>query len=550
MQLLHAEIKSEELTLPISEEAVATIGLAVLALWNAIIYYFGFVKPAAIYDYFIYPYIDGWFLQKGGTAGLVQIILIFVALGISYYLSWRLAKRVNSRAAWGILIAGTLVFATIMLFMIPYASNDVYDNIIHGRILSIYHANPFKQIPNNFTQDIFTWYAGWPNDVSAYGPLWEVFGGITTGLVHNSGIVQNVIAFKLLNGLFFLGSIGAISAILRKRNPSLALAGTMLLAWNPVIMFEAFGNAHNDIVMIFFIIFAIWAMTEKHYEMALVSLVAGALVKYIPLLLIPAAGLIALRELPTWTRRIRLMVVSGVFSLIMIVLTFAPFWNGVKTLSIQRRSDLFTASLPDIAYNLLYKKIGVDLAHKDLSMLAAGLTLAFALWMGYRAMRDRSPDSFAMAAFSTLTFYLVVTCLWYQPWYSMWLIALVPLVQNNYARTTGIVAGFVAESKHFIWVPFLLWKPSPAMPSPWPTIWLVVGIHGPVWLAALYGVWRTYRRSKEEPVPTTEQALQPVANGRLSAPEAGSWVYWPANLSMQKTELQEQDADSPYEGGD
>jgi hypothetical protein len=550
MQLQHADINTRELTLPISEEAVATIGLAVLALWNAIIYYFGFVKPASIYEYYLYPYIDGWFLQKGGTAGLVQIILLFVTLGISYYLSWRLAKRVNSRVAWTIMILGTVVSATIMLFMVPYASNDIYDNIIHGRILSIYHANPFKQIPNNFTQDIFTWYAGWPNEVSAYGPLWELLGGITTGLVHSTGIVENVIAFKMLNGLFFLSSILAVSAILRKQKPELAFAGTLLLAWNPVMMFETFGNAHNDIVMVFFIIFAIWAITEQHYEMALVSLMAGALVKYIPLLLIPAAGLIALRELPTWGRRIRLVIVSGAFSAAMIVLTFAPFWTGVKTLTIQRRSDLFTASIPDIAYNLLSKKIGVDLAHKDLSMIAAGLTLTFALWMGYRAMRDRSPGSFAMAAFSTLTFYIVVTCLWYQPWYSLWLVALVPLVQNRYASIVGIVAGFAAMGKHFIWVPLLLWKPSPAMPAPWPAIWLAIGIHSPVWIAALYGIWRTYRKVQEEPVTAAEQALQPVVNGSLTASEAGSWVYWPTHLSAHKPELQEQETDLPYKGGD
>ena len=87
---------------------------------------------------------------------------------------------------------------------------------------------------------------------------------------------------------------------------------------------------------------------------------AGALVKFVPLLMLPAAGLIALRELQNARARLRFLVVTTFSALLLFVLAYGPFWYGIETLGIERRTRLFTASLPAVMYALLQPRMGAE----------------------------------------------------------------------------------------------------------------------------------------------------------------------------------------------
>ncbi len=187
-------------------------------------------------------------------------------------------------------------------------------------------------------------YAYWKTAPSAYGPLWELLAGLTARLA-GDGILTNILLFKLVPALFLFASMGMVALILRAHAPERALAGVLLLGWNPMIQFEVFGNGHNDIVMIFWALLATWALTRRRCTLAIQALVTGMLIKSIPLLFIPAAGWIALRPLDGWPVRLRFVALTTLASLALTVAVFAPFWNGIETLTIARRAQMFTASL-------------------------------------------------------------------------------------------------------------------------------------------------------------------------------------------------------------
>ena len=86
-------------------------------------------------------------------------------------------------------------------------------------------------------------------------------------------------------------------------DPPRALAGTLLLAWNPLILYETLGQGHNDVAMLFWVLACAWCLARRRYTLAVLALVAGALFKFVPLLLLPAAGLIALALVVTLWRR-------------------------------------------------------------------------------------------------------------------------------------------------------------------------------------------------------------------------------------------------------
>ena len=172
----------------------------------------------------------------------------------------------------------------------------------------------------------------------------------------------------------------------------LALAGVLLLAWNPVVLYEAWGNGHNDIIMVLWVLLAVWAMLEKRYPLVVLALVMGALVKFIPVLLLPAAVLIAWRQLPDMRSRLRYLLASADGGALLVLLAYWPLWQGPQVLSFTRRLDLFTTSLPAVIYQLSIPRLGEARAASLISDIALILTFAFVLWQGWRASCNPSPD--------------------------------------------------------------------------------------------------------------------------------------------------------------
>jgi hypothetical protein len=352
---------------------------------------------------------------------------------------------------------------------------------MHGRILGIYGADPFQVVAARFPGDPILPYVAWVNAPSAYGPGWETLAAGAARLAGNS-IVANVIAFKLLPGLFLAGSIAIVAAILRRVAPEQALASTLLLAWNPVVWYETLGNGHNDVPMVFWILLAGWLVMKRRYTWASLALMMGTLFKFIPILLLPAVVCIAWRNLGTPRLRWRFVLLTGAGCALVLVLAYAPFWVGTQVFGIDRRAHLLSGSIPAVAVQVLQSRLGPDLADTLVSTLAAAITLAWALWQAKRAARHPDWSGFAEAAFNTLMFYLLVTCLWFQQWYTLWPIGLAPLLPNR-QRGWALLFGFAALSKQFIWGPVLWERPWPA--QPWLEIRFTVGALGLPWLYGL-----------------------------------------------------------------
>jgi hypothetical protein len=444
----------------------------------------GFTHPAPLLFLYNVPRLDLWYINIGGIPVLVRIILSFLVLGGSYWFAYQWAGQAHGRLAWAAVIGGAVLQAVILLYMVPFNSTDIFDNISHGRMLAFYHANPFHSVSANFPWDPFTRFAGWPSAPSAYGPLWEDVAAFTARLAGN-GVVQNVIAFKLLPGLFWSGCVALVAVILRKWMPGSALKGTLFVAWNPVALFEVFGNGHNDPSFLLWVILAVWAMLERRYTIAILSLVVGTLFKFMPAVLIPAAGLIALKELPGWKQRAWFTLRTGAISAVLVGLAYAPFWQGIETLSIGRRAHLFATTIGSSLNKIITPVLGADRAGNLISPVAAILTLGFALWIAYRAMRSTAPDRFAQSAMIIFAFYLMVTVLFFWPWYTLWLIVLAPLVRDKQMQHLALVFAFAAVTKDLF--NFINLNSSQTLlPEPWMEIWLTLRVMLLPWLYSIY----------------------------------------------------------------
>jgi hypothetical protein len=459
---------------------------------SVLLYLLAFVSPYNIFKLYPYPRLAVYRFAQEEPMVIWWLSLAFVGQCGLYWLGWRAAQQARGRVAWLIVLGGALASGGVLLFLYPFDAADVFDYIMHGRLASVYGANPLVAVAEQFPDDPFFPYTAWQDIASFYGPGWEMVDVGLTWLA-GEGIIKNVLVFKLFGGLCLGASIGLTALILRRQAPERALAGVTLLAWNPVLLYETLGHGHNDIVIVLWMLAAAWALLQRHYTLAILALVLGALFKYIPALLLPAAGLIALRDLPGLQTRLRFLAVTGCSTLALIAVIYAPFWFGAETVDMSRRTRFFTASLPAFFYTWLQPSLGREQAGVMVSLTAISLTVLFALWQGWRAWRDPSWLSFSRSSLNTLLFYLLLTCSWFQQWYSLWplsMAALLPPGPTLYL--TLILGGYTVLSKHLIFGP-LIFRLHP-FPGPWREIWFGPTVLGVPWLYAFFSLIESFSK--------------------------------------------------------
>ena len=437
--------------------ASPTVQLTLILFASLLVYVFAFLLPINLLQLYDQPRLDAYLLFHRGKGPYMDLVAAFVAAWGLYLLGYRISLKLGAesnqvrqkRAAWIIILAGMLLLIFIFLFVAPFDAADIYDNIMHGRILGIYHANPFQQVIANYPNDPLYAYAAWKNAVSAYGPLWESLAGFIAWLA-GDGIVANVLAFKMLPGLFHFTSVALIVLVLKQEAPEHAMSGALLLGWNPLVLYETWGNGHNDIAMAFWFLLAAWWIMRQRYTLAGLSLLVGALMKFLPILLIPAVLWIAWRSLKSLSARLMYFVRTGLVALTITIAAYYPFWDGFAALSLGRRMNMFATSIPAAIYHNLKTVIGTDEAARLISLIAFGVLAVFVLFQTFR-IKDPVHD-FIQTTFNILVFYLLLTCLWFQQWYCVWLVCLAALVPSK-SRNLALVFSFWIISKQLVFGP-------------------------------------------------------------------------------------------------
>lgn len=469
-------------------------GLSVGVMW------LGLVQPYNLFALRLLPLRSIPQLTADRPLAQAGFVLTLAALSGLYYLAWRVCRPAldllgsagpaspSRRSVWVALAGSLLALNGMMLWLYPIGAADVFDNIVRGRITAVHGGNPFYDLPSDYPRDRFRYYAAWPGATSAYGPLWEALAAGAARLGGDDRLTT-VLVFKGLGLLAYAGSAGLIALILRRRAPDRMLQGVCLFAWNPLVLYETAGNAHNDIFLAFFILLAVWALQRRFFTLAVLGLVCGTLVKFIPVLLLPLALAYSLRRLTTGRARLHFLASSAVVGAAVVVVTVAPFWRGGDFFALARRTTLFTASLPAVAQVHLEPLLGRAASQRSVAGLAAGLLVVVVAYQTGRVWR--APDWLApvRAATHVLLFYLLLACLWFQPWYTIWPLALAALLPEGAVARTVVLLSYAAAWKA-IFFDFFIYRGGPLPPAVWRETWLAPATLGLVWLYVAYRIGR------------------------------------------------------------
>jgi alpha-1,6-mannosyltransferase len=398
--------------------------------------------------------------HQPGAAG--AIFLAFLALFAAYWVGYQhLRSSAPSPDAWKLVVGGATVFNLVLLLMYPVGAADVFDNIVRGRMTAFYHANPFAQVPGQFPGDPFVRYAAWAGFRSAYGPLWESIAAAMAWLAGND-ILGNVLVFKLGMVLAYVADTVLIWRILARIAPRRAPSGVYLFAWNPLVLFETAGNAHNDSLMLLTILLAVFLYVNQQHTAAVVALTAGALIKFFPAVLVPLFVAGSLRRLERRQRWISLLR-SVVLSLALVALFYVPFRGSSDPLNLTHRDALFTTSIPALAQVVLVPRVGGETAGRVVNLAAAAVLGVFVLYQAWRL--DSGNRALPGAVYGVVIFYLLVTCPWLQPWYVVWAVGLVALLDDAALVWGALLLAFTLTWKYLLYA-FFFGAQKPLMPRP------------------------------------------------------------------------------------
>ncbi len=297
--------------------------------------------------------------------------------------------------------------------------------------------------------------------------------------------MRYILLFRLLGLLAHLVNIQLVFLILRKmeRSPRMVILGTMLYAWNPLVLLESSQGAHNDIFMITFILLGIFFLVQVEKEtpmrwrsaiLPIVALTLAALVKYttIPLVALAIIMLVfrALRADTSGSHKAREMIarrwkpallvgLTGCITSGIVILAFyGPFFFGHSFRAIvdsftnppsSRGShksilDAIVLQLTNAPppphtwlHGLLSRLSSLKLWDLINIITLAGDLIIDAIWL----WRKPTTRTFVLASLLTLGAFLLVAP-WFLPWYATWLVALaavsLPVSRSPIAR--GLVA--------------------------------------------------------------------------------------------------------------
>jgi hypothetical protein len=437
---------------------------------SAFIWWQFFTVPFPLGQYVAQGHVDYAWITQYRPEGTLTFM---GALGALFALAWLAQQKiigVTSRDALLGVLGGQLAFSAVLRGMYPVAAVDIYDYYLYGRISLLHGGNPFIQPPRDFPQDPYLYLSPWQAEPSVYGPVWQIISLVPTALAGDD-LLFAIGAFKITAIIGSLVTALLIYITLHRLAPERAIAGTLFFAWNPLVLFEIAGNGHNDSILTAFMMLGVLSLIVGPRWAALPGLAAAVLTK-VPAVLLGPLMLVGVLRADRLSRSVRTAAAGLAVSLALAVIAYAPFWQGMPTLSFLGRGHWFTASPSTLLRELLRLSMEFETANQYATLISATLFgLVYLVCLGLylrttgarrntndeptagedpssspRALGDAGYPPFVVggpssivgdwepwlrAAYRVTMAYLVIAALWWHAWYLLMLICFAALLGDR-----------------------------------------------------------------------------------------------------------------------
>lgn len=408
-----------------------------------------------------------------------QLPLLLTAI-LVVFLVYVFALRRLSQSSIGYryILSSTLLLGLLCILVPVVTSPDIFSYISYARIGVIYHLNPLTTLPTTISNDLIFVQLYWKNQPSAYGPTWVAISSLLQWLTLPLGVqslLPMVLALRVFGLFTHLCStllIWSIVGQLQQRYGHISLqkrlVATLAFAWNPLLLFEACVNAHNDSALLLFILLAIWFLLSETHRLrgnilATLMLVLATCLKLNAVLLMPLFFIFIWKQerpenVPVrvpFAKTLPLLLVYGGT----IFLLFAPFWQNGQLLRLFQTNPTTSRNINTLAeflsrlYNSImavagYSPVSVNgspaegVAH-TVSIALFVLLYALLCWQAIVSKQSlKTLPSFVRWLALTWLLYCVCGTPWFWPWYTVTFFGLYALVDATH-EDDSLLFGFL-----------------------------------------------------------------------------------------------------------
>lgn len=228
----------------------------------------------------------GYFQRPLSSFLFVSIVLLLFVFYL-LILNAICKKEMLKKTIWFLIIAA----AVILTFSYNAFSYDLFNYMFDAKIITYYSQNPYIHKALDFPGDPMLSFMHWTHRLYPYGPTWL---GLTVPLsfVGMQFFLPTFFLFKMLMSMSFLGTVYFIGRILQKFSLKNELFGIAFFALNPLVIIESLVSAHNDIVMIFIVMWSLFLLMNKKYVRSIILFILSIGVKFATAFIFPIYALV------------------------------------------------------------------------------------------------------------------------------------------------------------------------------------------------------------------------------------------------------------------
>jgi alpha-1,6-mannosyltransferase len=433
------------------------------------------------------------------------LVMAFILAGIGYLAAVLLIDHGVSAVRGAVLVV--VVFELIYqvtLFLTPGVfTTDIFSYVMYGNISALYNLNPYIYPPNYFPSNpMLGWiHPIWHDQPSVYGPIWtnlswlmaramaplnDVVTTLDDGTVLQVGLMDQVFAYKALMNVVQVINLALVWWLLGRvfaARPRARLTAFVVFAWNPLMLFDVPGSAHNDALMVTLLLLGVAPLVGVRSResgvgkdglnpdsripnpaWALGTFFVGmsALIKY-------TTGLVGLfyivpwaQRLPNWRSRVLWIGGVGVLTAVVSFVLFLPWLEFPRAFeplltAASGKPWMFTNWAPDLIALTIDRVLDPSTVddpnawHEGVRFWAKlGARVVFLIYLGWelarlwRRTRDRSVSVVEPVLESSARAFVMTNLVlqtWVMEWYWMWPLAIVTLLGWR-RMLTKVVVGY------------------------------------------------------------------------------------------------------------
>jgi hypothetical protein len=278
-----------------------------------------------------------------------------------------------------------------------------------------------RRSPDAYPRDPSFRFVGtdWRDQTTVYGPGFTL---ASEPVAHIAGSSSDAAAwiYKTVAAVAWLAAAFLAARIAARRVLALAFVG-----WNPLLAVHLGGGGHNDALIALLVVGALVAAASRRPQLAGVCWALGALIKWVPLLLLPLRAL----QARATGRRVGHLGFALTFLLVGGLATWRYGWAWLDTFTtLARNANRETR----FAFPHRLEQLGVPDALAT-ALFAVAFAL-FYLWLLREAARGRDRLALAMVALLVATPYVA-------PWYLAWAVPLAAVEDDEGAGFATLLLG-------------------------------------------------------------------------------------------------------------